>query len=146
MSDTAQSGTGVPTQRAAAEPTGWVGMIAFGGIMMIMIGCFHAIAGLVGIFRDDYYLVSKNGLLLEMDYTAWGWTHLILGVVIAFAGYGVLVGQTWARVTGVILAMLSALANLAFLSAQPLWSTIIIALDVLVIYALVAHGRETRNL
>ncbi|WP_433291826.1 DUF7144 family membrane protein [Actinoplanes sp. CA-030573] len=126
------------------QATGWVGYVVFAGVMLMMLGGFQAIQGLVAIFRDDYYLVTRNGLLLTMDFTAWGWTHLIIGLIAVGTGIGVLVGQTWARVTGIIIAVLSALANIAFLPAYPIWSTIVIALDVLAIYALAVHGREVQ--
>jgi hypothetical protein len=127
------------------EPTGWVGFVVFGGIMMLMLGGFQVIEGLVALFREDYYFVTRNGLLVSMDFTAWGWTHLIIGLVAVGAGFGVLMGQMWARVLGIIIAVISAMANIAFLSAYPVWSTIIIATDILVIYALAVHGREVRS-
>ncbi|HET6668325.1 MAG TPA: hypothetical protein VFG98_13695 [Intrasporangium sp.] len=129
-------------RRRHPEPTGWTGWIAFAGLMMIMLGAFHAIAGLVGLFKDEYFLVGKDGLVVTLDYTAWGWVHLILGVVVGLAGAGLLAGQTWARVVAVILALISAVVNLGFLSAYPIWSAIMIAVDILVIYAVTAHGRE----
>ena len=131
-----------PARRPQA--TGWVGYVVFAGVMLIMLGGFQVIEGLVAILRDDYYLVTRSGLLLTMDFTAWGWTHLILGAIAVVTGIGVLLGQTWARVTGIIIAVLSALANIAFLPAYPIWATIIIALDVLAIYALAVHGREVQ--
>jgi len=127
------------------EPTAWVGMIIFGGIMMLMMGAFQIIEGLVALFNDEYYLVTRNGLIISFDYTAWGWTHLIIGLIAVCAGIGVLLGQMWARVVGIIIAVVSALANIAFLSAYPVWSTIVIATDVLVIYALTVHGREVKS-
>jgi hypothetical protein len=145
----ADQAANVPRQqqrRPAEESSGaWQGWVAFGGIMMIMVGIFGAIEGLAALFKEQYFLVAKNGLLVTVNFTAWGWTHLILGIVIACAGFGVLAGQTWARVVGIILAVVSATVNLAFLSAYPVWSTIVIALDVIVIYALAAHGRELQN-
>ena len=138
----ASNSTYTPSRRPQA--TGWVGYVVFAGVMLIMLGGFQVIEGLVAIFRDDYYLVTRSGLLLTMDFTAWGWTHLILGAVAVIAGIGVLLGQTWARVTGIIIAVLSALSNIAFLPAYPVWATIIIALDVLAIYALAVHGREVQ--
>ena len=126
------------------EPTAWVGMIIFGGIMMLMMGGFQIIEGLVALFNDEYYFVTRNGLIVSLDYTAWGWTHLIIGLIAVCAGIGVLLGQMWARVVGIIIAVVSALANIAFLSAYPVWSTIVIATDVLVIYALTVHGREVK--
>ena len=156
MSDTSQSTTGTPPQASynsgepyevssRSRPTAWVGVVLFGGITMLMVGAFQCIQGLVALFREDYYLVSPKGLVFEIDYTAWGWTHLLIGLVAVAAGIGVMVGQMWARVLGIVIAVVSALANIAFLSAYPIWSTIIIAMDVLVIYALAAHGREIRE-
>lgn len=133
-----------PQAEWAPEPTGWVGWIAFGGVMMIMLGVFHAIQGLVAIFQDTYYLVGKNDLVVHVDYTAWGWVHMIIGLIVLFAGIGLLVGQMWARVVGVIAALVSAVVNIAFLAAYPVWSTIMIAIDVLVIWAIMVHGREVR--
>jgi hypothetical protein len=127
------------------EPTGWVGWIFFAGVMMIMIGIFHACAGLVALFNDEWFVVGKSGLAVSVDYTAWGWVHLIAGVVVALAGFGVMVGQMWARVLGVVLAVVSAIVNIGFLAAYPVWSAILITLDVLVIYALTVHGREVKS-
>ncbi|HEY6794353.1 MAG TPA: hypothetical protein VI248_06690 [Kineosporiaceae bacterium] len=120
-----------------------MGWVVFAGIMMILIGTFQAIAGLVGIFRDQYFLVTNSGLVITADYTKWGWTHLILGVVVALAGLAVIMrGALWARILGVVLAGLSAIANLLFLGAYPLWSILVIAMDIVVIFALVVHGSE----
>jgi hypothetical protein len=127
------------------EPTGWVGWIAFAGIMMMMLGSFHAIAGLVGIFQDKYYLVGSSQLVIHADYTTWGWVHLIAGIVIACAGAALLTGQMWARVVAILCAFASALINVAFLSAYPIWSTIMITVDILVIWAVMVHGREMRK-
>ncbi|BFU43217.1 hypothetical protein [Krasilnikovia sp. MM14-A1004] len=148
MSETQQRPTytaNAPYAGAGREPTAWVGFVLFAGIMMLMLGGFQVMEGLVAIFRDEYYLVTRNGLVLTMDYTAWGWTHLVIGLVAIAAGLGVLMGQMWARVTGIVIAVVSALANLAFLPAYPVWSSIVIAVDVLVIYALAVHGRELKN-
>lgn len=141
-----------PSQAAAAreaaagpQPTGWVAWIFFAATMMLILGVFHAIEGLVAIFNDSYYLVGKNGLTVQVDYTAWGWTHLVLGVLVAAAGVALFSGRTWARVIGVAVAVLSALVNLAFLAAYPAWSTILIAIDVLVIWAITVHGAEMRD-
>lgn len=137
-----QSTGGSPSTRNRHEPTGWVGFLYFAGTMAIMVGGFEATEGIVALFRDDYYAVTRNGLLVTMDYTAWGWTHLIIGLVAVATGVGIFAGQMWARVSGVVIAGVSALANLAFLPAYPIWCAIVIAMDVLVIYALTVHGRE----
>jgi hypothetical protein len=126
------------------ERTAWVGLVVFGGVLLALTGGFQMMQGLVAILRDEYFYVTRDGLLITMDYTAWGWTHLGLGLIAVGTGIGVLAGQMWARVVGIIIAVLSALVNLAFLSAYPIWSTIIIAMDVLVIYALTMHGSEVK--
>ncbi len=131
-----------PRSVRRAERTGWYGWVVFAGTMMLMLGSFHAVAGLVALFKDDYFLVGKSGLVVNVDYTTWGWTHIIFGVLVAVAGVALYVGATWARVVAVGVALLSALLNLAFLSAYPVWSAIMIALDILVIYAVTAHGAE----
>jgi hypothetical protein len=126
------------------QPTGWAGMVVFAGVMLMILGSFQIIEGFVALFKDEFYLVPRSGLLITMDFTAWGWTHILIGTVGVLTGVGVLLGQMWARVIGIGVAVLSALANLAFLSAYPIWSTIVIALDVIVIYALTVHGREVK--
>jgi hypothetical protein len=151
MTDTTSStgvGSTVPRQasRPAAEPTGWVGWIAFAGTMMVMVGIFHAIQGLIAIFQDDYYLVAKSGLTVHLDYTAWGWTHLVLGLVVAAAGVGLYSGRMWARIVGVLVTGLSLLVNFAFIAAYPFWSVIVIAMDIFIILALTVHGREMKDL
>ncbi|GGN77371.1 membrane protein [Actinoplanes lobatus] len=126
------------------QPTGWVGMVVFAGVMMLMLGSFQAIEGIVALFREDFFLTTSNGLVVPVNFSTYGWTHIVIGLIAVGTGLGLLAGQMWARVVGVIIAGLSALANLAFLPAYPVWCSIVIALDVLVIYALTVHGREVK--
>jgi hypothetical protein len=132
---------------ASATPrtTTWVGWVFFAGIMMMLLGSFQAIEGLVALFNNTYYVVGPSGLLVSVDYTTWGWVHLILGIVLVATGVGVMAGNTAARIGGIVLAAISAIVNLAFIAAYPLWSVIIITIDVIVIYALAVHGREIRS-
>ena len=123
------------------EESGWAGSVIFAGIMMLMVGIFHVIQGLIALYSADYYLVGANGLAVQVDFTTWGWVHLIGGIIIVIAGLGVFAGQTWARVVGVILAGVSAIVNFAFVAAYPFWSMIMLALDVFIIYTLCVHGR-----
>ena len=127
------------------QVTAWVGWIAFAGIMMVLVGSFHAIQGLVALFRDEVFLVSSSGLVVDVDYTAWGVAHLIGGAVLVAAGIWVFRGKVWARTVGVVMAMLSAVVNIGFLAAYPIWSAIMIAVDVLVIWALTVHGGELKD-
>jgi uncharacterized membrane protein len=148
MSATQQATSGIPTQqqrRSEPQSDGWLGWIGFAGIMMVLVGTFTVIDGLAALFSDDFFVVTKNDLLVSVSFTTWGWVHLILGIIVVAAGYGVIAGQTWARVVGIFLAMISAVVNLAFMAAYPVWSVILITLDVIVIYALAVHGREART-
>lgn len=125
------------------EPTGWVGWVYFAGLLMILAGTFQVIAGLVALFKDTVFLVAPENLLV-FDYSQWGWVHLAIGLVLFFSAFSVFSGGTWGRVFGSLLAGLSAIANFAFITAYPLWSIVVITLDVLIIYALMVHGREVR--
>jgi len=102
------------------------------------------VEGLVALLNPGFYLVTREGLVVNVDYNAWGWTHLILGVIAVATGFGLLAGRMIARIVGIAIAVLSALLNLAFIAAYPVWSTIVIAIDVIVIYAIVVHGRELK--
>jgi hypothetical protein len=118
-----------------------IGFTIFAATMMILIGTFHAIAGLAAIFEDQFYAATPN-YIFEFDVTTWGWVHLIVGVVVVLAGFALFTGAVWARTVGVIIAVLSAIANFAFIPYQPVWSLAIIAINVFVIWALTAHGRD----
>jgi hypothetical protein len=132
--------------RAGRQTSGWaVGFIMFAAIMMIMVGVFQALQGLVAIFENEFYVATRN-YLFQFDATTWGWIHLVVGLIVAFAGWGLLSGQTWARIVGITLAALSATANFLFIPYYPVWSLLIIAVDVFVIWALTAHGREIKEL
>ena len=130
--------------RAQATSTWAVGFILFAGIMMVMAGFFQAFSGLVALFENEFFVATRN-YLFQFDATTWGWIHLLLGIVVAAAGFAVMAGRTWGRVVGITLAMLSALANFAFIPYYPFWSLLIITLDIFVIWAIAAHGGELRD-
>jgi hypothetical protein len=144
MGEHAMHGTAEVATRGRATPTLWTGWIYFGGAMMIMVGSFSLIEGLIALFQNEYYLTTSQGLLV-LDLTGWGWLHVIMGVVAIGIGAGLFTGAMWARIAGVAFACLNAIAQLAFLSAHPMWATIVIALDILVIWALIAHGDEVKG-
>lgn len=125
------------------QPTGWVGWAYFASAMMLLAGGMQVIAGLVALFKDNYYVVTQNALV-GFNYTGWGWTHLAIGILLIAAAFAVISGKTWGMVVAIILAIFSALANLAFLNAYPMWSIFVITIDILVIYALTAHGKELK--
>jgi hypothetical protein len=131
--------------RAGRQASGAaVGFILFAAIMMIMVGVFQALQGLIAIFENEFYVATRN-YLFQFDATTWGWIHLILGLLVAFAGYGLLSGRTWARAAAIALAVLSAISNFLFIPYYPFWSLLIIALDVFVIWAVAAHGGDLRE-
>jgi hypothetical protein len=118
-----------------------VGLVFFAAIMMFMVGVFQAFTGLVAIFNDEFYVATEE-YLLKFDQTTWGWVHLILGLVVAGAGIGLLGGRTWARGVAIVLALVSACATFGFLPYYPLWALVIIALNIAVIWAVAATGGD----
>lgn len=128
--------------RTDARVSGWAyGFAAFAGAVMLLVGIFQAFAGLAAIFEDEFFVVGAN-YAYDIDVTAWGWIHLILGAIIAIAGVSIYTGAAWARSIGVLLAVLSAVANFFFIPYYPVWSVLIIALNIAVIWALVQFGPE----
>jgi hypothetical protein len=120
--------------------SGWaVGGISFAGTMMLLIGIFQAIAGLAAIVEDEFFVLTEN-YVFDLDVTAWGWIHLILGVLVAVAGWSLFARKTWAAVVAIALAMLSAVANFFFIPYYPFWSIVVIALAVWVIWSLTRPG------
>ena len=124
------------TSSSSGSTSGWaVGFTAFAAMMMILIGFFQAAMGLVAVFNQDFYVVGAE-YIFQFDVGTWGWIHLIWGIVVLIAGFSVLSGQTWARVVGIIIAIISAIEAFAFLPYQTFWSLTVIALSVMVIWAL----------
>ena len=125
--------------------SGAAGLTAFAGILMLLIGFFHAFQGLVALFNDEFLVVGEE-YIFEFDITAWGWVHLIAGVLIALAGIALFQGAVWARTVAVILACLSILASFLWMPYYPVWSIAVIVFDVFVIWAVTAHGRDVTSL
>ncbi|MFG1694192.1 hypothetical protein [Nonomuraea sp. NPDC049309] len=124
------------------RPSGWVvGLAYFAGSMMVLSGLFGALSGIAAILRDDVY-VFRGDYVFKWDLTAWGWVHFAIGVLIFLAGLAVFAAQAWGRAVGIVLAVLSAVANFLFLPYYPLWSVLIIVLNVLVIWALTMYNRR----
>jgi hypothetical protein len=126
-----------------ARTSAWAGWIGFAAIMMIIMGMFSAIEGLVALFNRNYYLVGPDNVLV-FDLTSWGWIHLIFGILVTITGIALFSGATWARWVTVGLAAVDAVVQLAFIGIYPLWSMIVIAFCVIVIWAIVVHGDESR--
>lgn len=123
--------------------TGWVGWIWFAGLALVLVGAFNLIHGLVAVFTDDVLVAAGEGLVV-LDLTTWGWVHTVAGVLQVVIGLMLFTGARWARIGAIIVVMLNAVAQLAALNVQPTWSLVIIALDIVVLWALVVHGEEAR--
>jgi hypothetical protein len=124
------------------QPSGWaVGWTVFASAMMVLVGMAHLLAGLAAIIEDEFYVLGVN-YAWKLDVTAWGWIHLILGVVVIAAAAFLYKGAVWARTVGVLLTMASVIAAFAWLPWYPIWGITIIGMGIAVIWALTAHGRD----
>ena len=148
------TGTGVPGPREPSVPevvdvvppepphSAWSGWVTFAGITLALVGVLHLLEGIVALTQPDHYAVSERGLVLHWSYTTWGWIHLIGGIVLLIAGVGVLNRNKPSRIIGVVAAGLSALVNLTFISAAPVYALTVIGLDIVFIFAITVHGGE----
>jgi hypothetical protein len=107
----------------------------FAGTLFILVGGINALQGLISIFKDDYFAVTKGGLLFA-DFAAWGAFFIVLGVVEVLVGFGILAQRTWARVVGIVIIMLNTITQFAFIAAFPIWTLASIVLNISIIFAL----------
>ncbi|GAA4556246.1 DUF7144 family membrane protein [Pseudonocardia xishanensis] len=137
MSDTSTRPPGGTSPSTRPTSTGWsTGFTAFAGAVLLVTGICQVLLGIAALIRDTLYITTPQ-YIYAFDVTTWGWVHLIVGAAVALTGIGVLQGQTWARVVGIVLASLSIIANFMFMPYYPVWSLVVIALDIVVIAALV---------
>ena len=124
------------------QPSGWaMGWATFAAIMLMLGGVWAVIVGIAGIAEDEFFVVTPDWVF-QFDVTTWGWIHLIGGVILFASGIGIFSGNVMARTVGVIIAGLSAIANFAWLPYYPVWAIVAIAVDIAIIWALTAHGRD----
>jgi hypothetical protein len=134
-----------PTRNASQAGSGaWAGWVTFAAIMLCISGSINLIQGFVALFRDGYFLVRAGDKLLITDYTTWGVIMLVWGALLLGAAFGLSTGGGWARWLAIAIASLSVIVQIGFLAAYPIWSVIIIAFDVIVLYALTARWSEAR--
>ena len=138
---TSSAPPGALATSARPEVTGWAGWVAFGGMMMIILGAMNAIYGLIAIYNDEW-AVWSNRAVVYLDLTQGGWIHLGVGVLVAVAGLGVLSGNGAGRAVGAVVVALSMLVSFLALPIYPLWSLVVLTLEALVLYALITHGGE----
>ena len=132
-----------PRYESRSDPdgvSGWAaGGVVFAATVMIIIGFFQVIAGLVAIIDDEFYVITRN-YTFDFDTSLWGWIHLLIGILVVSVGFSLFARRTWAAVTAIMLAGLSAVANFFFIPYYPFWAILVIALDVWVIWALTRPG------
>jgi hypothetical protein len=129
-----------PTRRREPPVSGWaIAGTTFAACVLTMVGLFQVVAGLTAIFDDEFFVVARN-YTFDIDTTVWGWVHLLVGLLLVITGFGLFSRSTWAGVTAIMLAMLSAVLNFFFIPYYPFWSILVIALDVWVIWSLTRPG------
>jgi hypothetical protein len=127
------------------ERTNWIGWIIFAALMLVLLGIFQLVAGFVAIVDESYFQQTGAApLFLGVDQQTWGVLQLICGSVAILTGAGLLVGNVVARVVGMGVAVVAAVTNLLAIGAYPFWSAIMIALDVVILYAIAVHGPEMK--
>ena len=120
--------------------SGWAaGGIGFAATLAVLVGTFQVLQGLVAIFNDDFYIVTRN-YTFDLDVSAWGWIHLLIGLVMLGVGFGLYARALWAVIGGLAIAMLSALSNFFFIPYYPIWALLLIVLDVWIIWSLTRPG------
>lgn len=124
--------------------SGWVGWVYFAAFMLIFAGIFQLISGMTALLNQTFYAISSSTIVV-FDITTWGWIHLTLGLLLVCTGIALFSGSGWARAIAVIIASLNLIAQFAFIGTYPIWSIIIMLIDLLIIYALTVHGGELRE-
>jgi len=128
------------SKQSGPQVSGWAtGGLVFAASILTLAGTFQVLAGLVALFNDEFYVVARN-YTFDLDISGWGWIHLIIGAGMVAAGLGLFGGKSWAGMTAIVLAMLSALSNFFFIPYYPIWALVVIALAVWVIWALTRPG------
>ncbi|NPC96831.1 hypothetical protein [Nocardioides sp. zg-DK7169] len=128
-----------PPPRRSDESAGSVfaaGVAAFAGVMLATVSVFQVLQAVAAIGEDDIYVRGREDYVWAFDVSTWGWVHLVIGVIGLAAGIGILTGQTWARVIGIVIAVLGCVTNFVFLPYYPFWAIVVLAFNVLVIWAL----------
>jgi hypothetical protein len=125
----------------------WTGWIAFAGWLMLIIGSLDFFQGLIAIIRDDYYVLTPDQIIV-FDLTTWGWITLLWGIALTLAGLGLLSGAGWARWFAIVAASLNILVQLSFAGGvqYPLWALTVLALTVVVLYALIARWDDAPDM
>jgi hypothetical protein len=136
--------TGYDQPASYDQRTGWTGWITFAGVMMILAGSLNLFYGIIAAVNDEW-VVFTNRANVYLDVSEWGWVHIIVGAVVLISGLGLFSGNILARTIAVVVASISLVVNFFFIPVYPLWAITVIVIDLLVIWAVTAHGREMRE-
>jgi hypothetical protein len=136
--------TGYDQPNSYDQRTGWTGWITFAAVMMILAGSLNLLYGIIAAVNDEW-VVFTNRANVYLDISEWGWVHIIVGAVVLISGLGLFSGNILARTIAVVVASISLLVNFFFIPVYPLWAITVIVIDLLVIWAVTAHGREMRE-
>lgn len=128
-----------------SRATAWVGWIWFAALLMMTSGALNILTGLVAVIGDDNAYYNTGVGLVVFDVESWGWAHLVYGVILILVGACLAAGQTWARIVAIVLVTLNLLTQFIILPAYPVWSIIVIAINIVVVWALIVHGDEVRD-
>jgi hypothetical protein len=133
-------GAGARDLPAGAGPNGW---LAFAGIVLFLNGIFTVLFGLAAVLNDEVVTVGGGTGVVIWDFTAWGWVGIVLGTVMALTGVGLFTGNAAARWLAIAFTSLNALLQFAYAPAFPLWAVLVVALDVVILYQLIARWQLT---
>jgi hypothetical protein len=126
------------------RPTAWAGFVVLAAVLMCIVGIFNVVTGLVAVFNDTIYS-QRGNITVALDVTGWGWFHIVWGLLLLGAGMALYAGQTWARIAAIVLVSINMITQVMEMPAYPLWSLVILALDTLIIWAIIVHGDELKD-
>ncbi|WP_456825415.1 DUF7144 family membrane protein [Cellulomonas sp. P5_E12] len=129
----------------AQRVTAWVGWVWFAAFAILVAGLLNVVSGLVAIFSPKTVLSWTRDGIAVVDVSTWGWVHLVLGVLLVLAGFALFAGSWWARLVAAVLVIINLVAQFVSLPITPWWSLVVIALDLVILWALTVHGDEVER-
>jgi hypothetical protein len=131
-------------RRPEAYSSAWGGWVIFAAAVMFTVGAIDIIQGIAALAKDEVYLVAESGLLVTTDYTAWGWTLIIWGIVLLLGAAALFSLKSWGRWFAFAVVLVNSIIQIAWFPAYPLWSLVALSLDVVVLVALAARWDEAK--
>ena len=127
------------------KPSASTNWVIFGAAVMLTLGALDIIQGLAALMKDETYAITESGLLVTTNFTTWGWSLIIWGVVLVLAALSLFAGRSWARWFAIIVIIINGIGQLAWFPAYPLWSLVAIGLEIAVLYALTAGWKDASS-